>query len=540
MGKKKLTSIIAVILLAIIIFFVSWSNSRNGFNSGTFKLAIYNFSDLNPVTAQTRNEWNIFYLTQSQLVRFYGDKIDYDAADSFQTNDDYTKYTFHIREGLKWSNGDTLDANDFLYGVYTMMSPDIASPRAGSFTEIKNASNFASGKITDFNEVGVKVLDNQTIEFTLEYPITDFEKSIASKHIYPINKNFYESVGAQSYGSNIESLLCSGPYVISEWQLGSNLSLVKNLDYWDANDNFWVETIELIPVENGSTAVMMYENDEVDAIMNLDNEYYASFNDEMEDGYSGKVKVLWLNGYGKNEKVAKLFANRNFRQAINSAINRQEIVDLIDSADIPMNRAIAPIFEVNYEPSTISVTGDEELAQEYLDKALKELGYKNASELPKIRFVTYADDSQKTECELLIETWRKVLGIKNIELESYNVGTAIDKLFTGDYDIFSIQIESNVRPTDLMESLSKDNVYDFGILKNDTFDSLIKNAIKATDDKEKEELTKEAEQEFLDDGTILPLYFDVFRSAVKKYVSGYKLGFIDGFEFQKLRINKSE
>ena len=89
-----------------------------------------------------------------------------------------------------------------------------------------------------------------------------------------------------------------------------------------------------------------------------------------------------------------------------------------------------------------------------------------------------------------------------------------------------------------MESVASGSVYDFGVLKNDKFDSLIKAAIKETDTEKRDTLTAEAEQEFLDDATIVPLYFDVFRSAVKKNVEGYRLGFIDGYEFQKLIVKK--
>ncbi len=536
MGKTKKISIIGLFFVAIAAVCALVMMNRD-YSGGNFRIAVYDVSGLNPVVAQTRNEWNVFYLIQSQLVRFYDDIIENDAAESFSSNDEHTVYTFRIRDNLKWSNGETLDANDFLYGVYVMLSPEIASPRSGTFPEIKNAAKFAAGEI-DFDEVGVKALDDRTIEFTLEYPIVDFEKSIASKHIYPVSEEFYTSVGSQAYGSSKDNLLYSGPYTISEWDLGANIVLTKNKDYWDAGNSFKVETIELVPVDNGSTAAMMYENDEVDAIMNLDNEYYSTFSDEMKDGYSGKVKVLWLNAYGQNDETAALFANQHFRQALNMAINRQEIVDVIDSADIPMNRAVAPIFKVGYSPSTVDTNGDAESAKSQLEEALNELGYSDASELPTIRFVTYADDSQKTECELLLETWRSVLGISSIEFESYNVGTAIDKLFAGDYDIFSIQIESNVRPTDLMESVASGSVYDFGVLKNDKFDSLIKAAIKETDTEKRDTLTAEAEQEFLDDATIVPLYFDVFRSAVKKNVEGYRLGFIDGFEFQKLIVKK--
>lgn len=126
---------------------------------------------LNPIMSQSSNDFNVFYLTQIQLVRYYGDELQYDAAESYDVSDDYTVYTFHLRDGLQWSDGEPLTAHDFEYGAYCLLNPDMGSPAAYSWFAIKNASAYNSREVTDWADVGVKALDDTTLEITLEYPL---------------------------------------------------------------------------------------------------------------------------------------------------------------------------------------------------------------------------------------------------------------------------------------------------------------------------------------------------------------------------------
>lgn len=145
----------------------STSNTADGV-SADFTMAYNGVVTLNPIMSQSSNDFNLFYLTQIQLVRFYGDELQYDAAERYEVSDDYTVYTFHLRDGLKWSDGQALTAHDFEYGAYCLLNPDMGSPAAYSWFAIKNASAYNSREITDWAEVGVKALDDLTLEITLE------------------------------------------------------------------------------------------------------------------------------------------------------------------------------------------------------------------------------------------------------------------------------------------------------------------------------------------------------------------------------------
>lgn len=535
---KKL--IFVLILVVLTTYSIGCSKKTN--NDGII-IAQEGFQELNPITTQTRASWNIMYLYQSQLVRFYNEKIDFDAAESFEKNKKNTVYTFHIREGLKWSDGSILDANDFAYGIKVVLDPESASPKAGSFYEIKNAQKYNEGKV-DFDKVGVKVIDDLTLQLTLENPCVDFEKSIASAHYYPVSEEFIKKVGIKEYGSSVEKTLSSGPYVLTELDLNKNIKLVKNNDYWDALNTFKVESVEFIKVENMNTAISMYDNEEIDAILELSSEYYEQFEGETFTGATGRITFLWLNQYSKDKKVSKVISNKNFRKALTYALNREEISEL-DNANKPINSFVGLDFAGNtkgktfneeYPVKTVANKGDATQAKEYLKKALKELNYKSVKDLPEINFVTYVYEPNEKICELTIDNWRKVLGLDNIKFTVQEFNTSISTFYSLDYDVFEIPIETNIRPSDLMNSITTDSVYNAGIIKNDKFDKLVKDAIKESDEVKKAKLIQEANQLLLDETYMIPIVYNGFKSAVKPYVQNYRLGSVDGFEFQNLEI----
>ena len=100
--------------------------------SQDFTMAYNGIVTLNPIMSQSSNDVNVFYLTQIQLVRYYGDEVQCDAAETYDVNDDCTVYTFHLRDGLKWSDGVDLTAKDFEYAAYCLLAPEMGSPAANS------------------------------------------------------------------------------------------------------------------------------------------------------------------------------------------------------------------------------------------------------------------------------------------------------------------------------------------------------------------------------------------------------------------------
>ena len=477
----------------------STSNTADGV-SADFTMAYNGVVTLNPIMSQSSNDFNLFYLTQIQLVRFYGDELQYDAAERYEVSDDYTVYTFHLRDGLKWSDGQALTAHDFEYGAYCLLNPDMGSPAADSWGALTNAAAYNSREITDWAEVGVKALDDLTLEITLERPLNSFDRTIAVRGLYPLRQDFVEQVGSQQLGSSPETMLFSGPYIITDWVLESSMELKKNDLYWDLN----------------------------------------SF-------VGGGIMFLWINQQGTSPETAALLSNQNFRQALNYGFDRSATVNAVNPGYKAYNRLVDSNFAGpdggkfvdEYPVETVPLSGDVDKAKEYLAAAMEELGYSDVSQLPQLELITWDTSEQKLLLETIIDQWKQNLGLENIQLTQYVIGTAIGSFYDLSYDLFAITWETDVLPTDIMEAMVTGGEVNYGIWSDAQFDSLVEQAINELEPDKQAELTAQAEQIFLDNAAILPLYENGVTGAVQSYVEGFQMSATSsGYQFNHLVVHK--
>ena len=541
--KKALALVLTLVLLMSLTAIHAVAEANEDFT-----IAYNGIVTLNPLMSQSSNDHNIFYLTQLQLVRYYGGEVQLDGAESYEMSEDGTVYTFHLRDGLCYSDGTPLTAADFEYTMELILDPENGSPAAGSWYAIKNAEAYCTGaEGLSWADVGVKALDEKTIEFTLEYPLSTFDKTIACKHIYPLNREFVEAVGQDKIGSSCDTMMCSGPYVMTEWVLESSMELVKNENYWDAANSFPVRNIHLLEIEDPNTEVAMFENGEVDAIEQISAQYYDYLKDYEYREAGGGFMFLWMNQNGTSEEAQKVMSNVNFRQALSYGFNREATCNAVNSATVPANRLVDPSFAgvngdsfVNEYPiETYPVQGDTAKAQEYLAKAMEELGYTDVSQFPTLSMVTWDATEQKLLCETIIDQWKQNLGLTCVQLNQYVIGTAIGSFFELTYDIFVITWETDVLPTDIMESMMTGGECNAGIWSNPEFDALVTEAVAELDPVKKAELTQQAEQIFMDDAGIIPIYLQGNIHAVQSYVTGYQVGASGaGFEFNNLTVDK--
>lgn len=513
-----------------------------------FTIAYNGIVTLNPIMSQSSNDHNIFYLTQLQLIRYYEGQIQLDGAESYEMNEDGTVFTFKLRDGLTYADGTPLTAADFAYTMELILDPEEGSPAAGSWYAIKNAQAYSSGtEGLTWEDVGVKALDDTTLEFTLEKPLSTFDRTVACKHIYPLNREFVESIGVDKIGSSVDTMMCSGPYNMTAWVLESSMELVKNENYWDAANSFPVENIHLLEIEDPNTEVAMFENGEVDAIEQISPQYYDYLKDYEYRTSGGGFMFLWMNQNGTSEETQKVLSNQNFRQALSYGFNREATCNAVNSATTAANRLVDPAFAgvngdsfVNEYPiESVPVTGDTAKAQEYLAKAMEELGYSDVSQFPTMSMVTWDATEQKLLCETIIDQWKQNLGLDCIQLNQYVIGTAIGSFYDLSYDIFVITWETDVLPTDIMEAMMTGGECNAGIWSNPEFDQLVEAAVAELDDTKRAELTQQAEQIFMDDAGIIPIYLNGSIHAVKDYVEGFSISECgNGFAFNNLTVNK--
>ena len=146
--KKALALLLAMIM--VIGMLAGCGTTGGGDDEGTtsneFTMAYNGVVTMNSVMTQASNDHNVLYLLQAQLVRYYDGQVEKDAAESYEMSEDALTWTFHLRDGLVWSNGEALTAADYAYGTRCLLDPEMGSPQASSWFMIKNAEKFSKGE----------------------------------------------------------------------------------------------------------------------------------------------------------------------------------------------------------------------------------------------------------------------------------------------------------------------------------------------------------------------------------------------------------
>ena len=298
-------------------------------------------------------------------------------AKSNDVSDDGLTWTFHLRDDAKWSNGDPVTANDFVYAWQRAVNPDTGSEYGPYMMGgvIKNAEAIANGD-KPVDELGVEAKDDTTFVVTLEKPIPYFKSLTTFGTFLPLNKKFVEEKG-DKYALEADTLLSNGPFKITEWNHGEGWTLEKNEDYWDA-ENVKLKKINVKVVKDTATGVNLYETGQVDRT-NLS----AEFVDQYRSSDDYKIKEEPTLFYLKiNQKANDILGNVKARKAMQMVIDRKSMVDVILNngsipavGDVPKNFVKDPESGDDFrDVNGDLVTYDVDKAKELWNEAKKEVG----------------------------------------------------------------------------------------------------------------------------------------------------------------------
>lgn len=328
-------------------------------------------------------------------------------AESYTISKDGTVYTFKIRKDAKWSNGDKLTAYDFEYGIKYILDPKNGK---GSFFGgawyIKNAKDYANAVITDPNQVGIRVLDEYTIQFTLDGPHPDFLTTCSLPTLYPMHKASIEKLGKKAFEPG--NLVTNGPYKLAAYTPNVEYVLEKNPYYYDADK---VE-IDKIVGKLGGDAFLMYRRNEVDLI-NVGPaqlpviEKDPVLKNELVVFPQSTVNIMYIQAF---EHPA--FDDRRVLTALQKAIDKERICKFV-------YRGLAkPAYSWVTDLIPGSTANDPEVIEKFrydpeaARKLLAEAGYPGGKGFPTIRFLIHSGQATDPLILAVKSEWEKNLGIK--------------------------------------------------------------------------------------------------------------------------------
>ncbi|MBJ7993215.1 peptide ABC transporter substrate-binding protein [Bacillus mycoides] len=439
-------------------------------------------------------------------------------AKSFERSEDGKKYTFDLRKDAKWSNGDSVTANDFMFAWKRAINSETASQYAYMLFYVKNAKEINKGTMP-LDELGVKVINDYKLEVELEQPIPYFLQLLALPIYLPQHESFLKEQG-KNYALEPSNLIYNGPFVLEKWQHEQEFQLKKNDTYWDKK-KVKLEEINFQIVKDTMTAVNLYEAGDLDRV---------PINSQFVDKYKGNKQLHMSSDPGIamlrfNEKNNAL-ANKKVRQSISLALNKEDFVaHFINNGAKPAS-GLVPVGHVNEETGKDFRKENGDLspydlqnAKKIWEEAKKELGVEQI----KLEFLTFEQDNAKRMAEYIKGDLEKNLHGLTIQIKQQPFKQKLQLEQTGDYDISMVNWGPDYKdPISYLELFTTSNPNNKMNYSNPHYDELIKKAKNdlILDQKKRWEALREAEQVILEDAAVAPLYHIGSAYVQKDYVKG--------------------
>lgn len=447
-------------------------------------------------------------------------------AESWEISEDGTVYTFHLRDDIFWTDGEPVTAEDFEFAFQRIMDPATASDYAYLQYPIKNAQAINSGEITDFSQLGVKALDDKTLEITLEAPTPFFLDALMHYTAYPVPKHLVEEFG--DAWTDMENIVANGPYKVVEWIPGSYVRSEKNEDYYDAA-NVQIDEVYYHVLEDQAAALNRYRAGEFDILTDFPSDQY----EWMQENLPGQAHVepfLGIYYYVLNQENPPLDDVR-VREALSISVLRDVIgPDILGTGELPAYGWVPPgtgnYVDEAYMPDWAELPYEERVAR--AGELLAEAGYGPDNPLNlQLRYNT--NDNHQRIAVALAAMWEP-LGV-NIELFNSEVAVHYDALRAGDFEIgragWLLDYNDPSNTLDLLKTGVEQNGEmnwgnNYGRYSNAEFDALLEQAATEQDLEARGELLFQAETIAMDEFAAIPIYWYVSKNVVSPKISGFE------------------
>lgn len=444
-----------------------------------------------------------------------------DMAEKVDVSKDQLTHTFTLRDGIKWSNGDPVTANDFEYAWMKVLNPDTGAQYAYIIsTFVKGAADYNEGK-GSAKDVAVKARDDKTLEVELVAP-SPFWLGLTAFYTYsPLNQKFVEEQG-EDYALSADALLFNGPYLLTEFDPTQGVSLVKNKDYWNST-NVPIVRIEGKIVKELDTAVNLYESGELD-VQTIDGEYVGEYVGEYESSPEYHTSTFFATFYMVGNQKLALFQNANVRKAIQIGYDRDALADQILKNGSPS----AP----GYVPFGISGPGAQTFREasgstqpDYDPKKAKELFQKGIEELgenPTIELLAYDDSTARDIAAFLQAQFQDNLGAKmDIKVQPFDRKLELEE--NGQFQLsWQAWIADYNDPMTFLELFETDNSFNTYKYSNARYDELVAGAREETDQDRRMNMLLEAEKILVtDDAGTAPMYFQGLARLQKPFITKF-------------------
>ena len=460
-----------------------------------------------------------------------GEGIVLGAAESYEVSDDALVYTFHIRPDAKWSDGQDLTAEDFVYSMKRLVDPDTAAPYAGDMGKyILNGLDISTGE-KSVDELGVKAIDEKTIEITLVQPCAWFLEIMAFPTYYPVRKDVVEANG-DAWTTSPETLIGNGPYTLESYTMDEEIVMVPNENYYDV-DKLVAKRIcfKLITDPNAKLAAM--RAGELDWCDDYPTEELVSVQAEGLFHSEAQLGTYYVN---INNKVAP-FDDVRVRKAFQLAIDPYYLAEQVTQGTyLPATDFVGGGFTQDdgsdfgdYE--TVIDRSDYEANIKKAQELLAEAGYPGGEGFPTVEYCTNVSGVHLPTAEALTYMWKENLGV-NVEIAQMEWNVFLAARRNGEHTLARDGwVADYGDPSNLLDLFTSYSGNNSTFYANPEFDKLMEQAAATTDLAEHFALMHQAEALAVgEEACCIPVYYYATTwicvpeiSGVTTYATGEKL-----------------
>lgn len=423
-------------------------------------------------------------------------------AESWTISEDGLVYTFRLRAGLKWSNGDPLTAEDFVYSLRRVLSPALGCPYDEIFNSLVGALAYKKGETTDFSTVGVRAVDDHTLEYRLSYPDPFFLPSHLGFVWQPVHRPTIEAAGAiDARGTGWDRpgrIVSNGPFMLTEWKPNQVLIIQRNPHYYAA-DTIGLNEIHFYPMESSETENRAFDAGQLHVTLNLPHPLVPALR---ERGDESLRQDATTSTYFIHVNVQKPpFDDLRVRQAFSLALERRSLTDFVLRGGQEAAFSFIPPASGHRPASFLREDAIE------AQRLLAEAGYPGGQGFPKITYIYNTLETHRQIAEALQQMWKRNLNI-DVALENLEWKSFLEKRREGDYFIArSGWVGTIANPSSFTDLLMTGNGNNHSHWSFPPFDQAAQTAKRTLDPDARARAFQEAESHVLDQVPVIPLYF---------------------------------
>ncbi len=445
------------------------------------------------------------------------------TAESWTVSDDGKEYIFNLNKNAKWSNGDPVTADDFVWSWKRILTASLGSQYPDMLYYLEGAYEYHNGLIDDFNDVGVKAIDKHTLKVNLKNPTPFFIGLLSHYSTWPVHKEtvlkFGEIDDRNGEWTRPGNFVCNGPFQLKTWELNNKIVVEKNPFYYDA-PMVRLNEIHYYPVSNVMTEDRMFRAGQLHLTSTMPTQKCPIYIEEKNpnlriDPYMG---TYFYRINTENEALSDV----RVRKALAYSIDRKLLVEKVTQCGQIPAYSFTPPGSNGYQPST-EIPYDPELAKVLLEEA----GFSSDNPFPKLEILFNTNEGHRKVALAIQQMWQKDLGIE-VELVNQDWKVYLSREMVGDFQISRAGwIGDYEDPNTFLDLMRPNRGNNKTGWEDMSFDALVEKANTINNQTERYKLLNEAEKILIDNMPIIPLYTYVRVYQLHPDVKGFNPHILD-------------